>query len=88
MTKTITLAELVTQYGANAYVFMDLGSGAGFGPRGVSMDYDDDASEAYHGISMTPVTERHVTEDGRELEFISDWIDSDEHQNYAYRIGF
>ena len=82
---TRTLAEIVDAYNAAHVVLCDAGNGAGFGPRGVAVDYDAGtmADLAMHEI---PKAEGRVSEDGFVMTWQSEW--QHDENGYRWRIRF
>jgi hypothetical protein len=81
------IAETYTSDERKFFGFADRGNGAGFGERGQTTDYDDDAARKYGDVVLTaclPIT----SEDGRtEYVYAGDWI-SVGPGNYQCRILF
>ena len=82
---TTTLAQLVAEYDANGFFYMDSGNGSAWGEAGEMMDYDDDAAAQYGHIEMTEIS-GHKAGNGQDLEWISDWIEGE--NGYRFRVGF
>lgn len=80
-----TLADLIAEYDANAFFYMDRGNGAGWGERGELADYDQNAAAVYGPVEMH-LCIGHVAGNGQELSWISDWIGSN--NGYSFRLGF
>ena len=85
-----TLNELVMEYGANAFVMADDGNGCGFGEKGRTLDYDEAEMGAEYGtVEMLPLEATHMSDDGIECNFASDWIIKGEGDNpYRVRLYF
>lgn len=85
-----TLNELVMEYGANAFVLADDGNGCSFGEKGRALDYDEDEMGAEYGmVEMMPLEAAHMSDDGIECNFASDWIIKGEGDNpYRVRLYF
>lgn len=88
-TKTTTLAELVEEYGANAFVLADAGNGCGYGEDGQLAMYDEAAADEYGETEMLELSEPHMSDDGQECTYASEWIEQGEGDNpYRVRLFF
>lgn len=83
------LSELIAEYGANAFIYSDEGSGAGFPRDGQALDYDDDAAADYGETELTKLAAPLKSADGHEIHFASEWVVTGDGDNpYRYRIMF
>ncbi len=74
---TTTLSQLVSEYDANAFVLADEGNGCAHGEAGraVRCDNDDGALLAQYGdIEMVPLDAPHISIDGLECSYASEWM--------------
>lgn len=86
---TITLQNLIDEHGAAAFIFADQGNGAGFPEAGQAIDYDEDCASEYGEIEMLPLESPHISADGFECEFASEWITKGCGDNpYMFRLYF
>ena len=69
-----TLDQLVREYCANSFVLADDGNGSSFGHKGRAIDYTADTAEAFGSVRLEELAAPHVSEDGVECMFGSDWI--------------
>lgn len=85
-----TLKELVDQYGANGFVYADRGNGSASVDEGEFSGWDEDAETEYGGVEMMPLDKKHISADGVECRFASEWMQSYDKNgfltNYEYRI--
>lgn len=89
-----TLANLVAEFGANAYIYADAGNGAGSPEDGSVRDYDEAAAAAYGDVELTKLDAPMLSTDGYEINYVSDWIEEGRPGEfrpanpYVYRIMF
>jgi hypothetical protein len=84
-----TLANLISEFDANAFIFADAGNGCGFGEAGQALDYDEAAAKAHGDVELTKLDAPITSNDGYEVNYASDWIVTGEGSNpYRYRIMF
>lgn len=72
--KTIILQDLVNQYGADSIIIADKGNRSAFGEKGTAMLYAIDVARAYGGLQMKELDSPHLSSDGYECSYASDWI--------------
>lgn len=88
MANITTLAKLVSEYSANAFVLADAGNGCGFGD-GRLVDYDDESAYEYGDVEMIELDAPHISDEGQECTFASEWIEQGEGDNpYRVRLFF
>lgn len=80
------LADLINDFGANAFIYADKGNGCAFGEAGQAIEYDDDAAEKYGKIVMTALETPELSDDGVEATYSSEWIDGD--NGYSFKVKF
>ena len=84
-----TLNDLISKYGANAFVVLDAGNGAGSPPRGHAVPYDDGCAAEYGHVEMEELDAPHTSTDGHECGYASEWIVKGEGDNpYRVRLYF
>ena len=84
-----TLNELMKEYGGAAFVYADAGNGCGFGEDGQALPYTMDMERMYGAIQLAELSEPHISDDGIECKFASDWITVREGDNpYRVRLFF
>lgn len=82
----ITLATLISDHDASAFVMADDGNGSGWPKDGSQANYDDAAAEAFGHIEMERLLVPHFSDDGQECLYASQWIDGK--NGYRFRIYF
>lgn len=70
-----TLNDLIDQFGSNAFVLADRGSGSGYGQAGITTEYDDAAAAKYGAVEMIELPAPHTASDGTECHYAGEWID-------------
>lgn len=87
--KKTTLSALVEEYGANAFVLADAGNGSSYGEKGRLVNYDKLCRKVYGNTAMHKLKAPHMSDDGSECEYASDWIIQGDGDNpYRVRIYF
>ena len=72
----LTVAKLVSEYGANAIVYADRGNGSAYGERGQLISYEESAARTYGKVHMHRLAEPVICNDGIECRYSSDWLDT------------
>ena len=85
MTQQLTIRESFEQFDATGFIFCDRGNGSAYGESGQFVRIDNDDLEAYGEIAMHRLEEPMTSEDGLEVEWLSDWIA--DKNGYEYRVG-
>lgn len=87
-----TLKELVDQYGAIGFVYADRGNGSASGEEGTFSGWGEDADNEYGETEMKSLDKKHISADGVECRFASEWMQSYDKNGflttYEYRIFF
>lgn len=81
-----TLKTLISKFDANAFVLADSGNGSAFGAAGQALEWDAAAAAQYGEIEMVRLDKPHVSNDGVECGYASDWQDGQ--SGYRFRIFF
>ena len=69
-----TLDQLMREYCANCFVLADDGNGSSIGHKGRGINYTPEIAETYGNVRMEELKELHVSDDGLDCMFASDWI--------------
>ena len=84
------LSDLVREYGGNAFIMVDDGSGSAFDRyEGVFIDADEEALAEYGDIDLQPIESSSPWAGRDDVNFESDWIVVGQGDNpYRYKILF
>lgn len=83
------LIDLINEYNGNGFVMTDKGNGSSKPENGQFVHLDDDLIKQYGQTEMNIMDEFHMSDDGVECMFESDWIVVGDGDNpYRVKIFF
>lgn len=84
-----TLDELMREYCADCFVLADAGNGSSIGQKGRGISYTPEMAETYGRVALEELKEPHVSDDGLDCMFASDWVIVRQGDNpYRVRLFF